>query len=87
MQTSELIKTLDKQAKEIAAEGMYGWGNTMQNAADTLRNYVAAITAIYNHNEAARAAVILHFGTMHKASNAKVTGSPASSASPRGLPC
>jgi hypothetical protein len=31
-----------------------------------LRRYVAAIDAIYNHNEAARAAVIQHFGFNHQ---------------------
>ena len=30
-----------------------------------LKKYVKAIDAIYNHNEAARAAVIQHFGTLH----------------------
>jgi hypothetical protein len=31
-----------------------------------LRRYVKAMDAIYNHNEAARAAVIQHFGLNHQ---------------------
>ncbi len=54
MQTAELIAQLRMQAREIA------------DAANTLQRYVDAIDAIYNHNEAARAAVILHFGTLHQ---------------------
>lgn len=30
-----------------------------------LRRYVTAMDAIYNHNEAARAAVVQHFGLSH----------------------
>lgn len=44
-----------------------------------LRRYMAALDAIYNHNEAARAAVIQHFGLWHaQAPNATSEGSPPS---------
>ena len=75
MQTAELIAQLQMQAKEIADAGEPGWGNTMTEAANTLQLYVDAIDAIYNHSGAARAAVILHFGTLHKtAPNVEVSG-------------
>lgn len=66
MQTAELISQLRMQAREIADANEPGWGNTMTNAANTLQRYVDSIDAIYNHNEAARAAVIMHFGTLHQ---------------------
>jgi len=65
MLTSELIDTLKAQAIEIALDGHAGWGNTMAEAAEALRKYEAAIDAIYNHDEAARAAVIKHFESWH----------------------
>ncbi len=70
MQTSELIETLHKQSDEIAKAGLPGWGNTMTDAAEALQRYVTAMDAIYNHNEAARAAVIMHFGLWHQTPNA-----------------
>src|ERR1017187_3877397 len=80
MQTSELIETLHKQADEIAKAGLRVRGNTMTDSAETLQRYVAAIDAIYNHNAAARAAVIMHFGTLHQtAHNVEVTGLAAAS--------
>lgn len=63
--TKELIEMLHKQAGEIAAAGLPGWGNTMTEAAETLQCYVTAIDAIYNHNEAARASVLMHCGLWH----------------------
>ena len=33
--------------------------------ASELKRYMAAMDKIYNHNEAARAAVVEHFGTLH----------------------
>lgn len=81
MQTAELISQLRMQAREISDANEPGWGNTMTAAADTLQRYVDAIDAIYNHNEAARAAVTLHFGTLHQtAPNAKVSGAGTASA-------
>lgn len=37
----------------------------LQKALNHLRRYVEAIDAIYSHNEAARVAVVSHFGTYH----------------------
>ena len=67
-----LVSTLYSQTQEIAKEGHNGWGNTMTWAADEIEQlradlikYRTAMDAIYNHNEAARLAVIQHFGTLH----------------------
>lgn len=76
MQTVELITQLRVQAKEIADAGEPEWGNTMAMAAETLARYFDAIDAIYNHNEAARAAVIMHFGTLHRVADIRMQESP-----------
>ncbi len=36
-----------------------------QPLVDALVQYMQAMDAIYNHNEAARAVVVQHFGTLH----------------------
>ncbi len=36
-----------------------------QTLVDALQKYMVAMDAIYNHNEAARTAVVQHFGTLH----------------------
>jgi hypothetical protein len=38
MKTSELIETLNAQAKEIADKGLCGWGNTMLASAELLQH-------------------------------------------------
>jgi len=69
MRTHELIELLHEQAKEVSREQINGWGNTMTLAAETLQKYMEGIDAIYNHNEAARAAVIQHSGLWHRAAD------------------
>jgi hypothetical protein len=48
---------------------------------EALRKYRVAMDALYNHNEAVRAAVVQHFGTLHP--QAALASQPA----PEGKPC
>ncbi len=66
MLTATLITQLRVQAQEAEDANVPGWSNTMTKAADTLQLYVDALDAIANHSEAARAAVVMHFGTLHQ---------------------
>lgn len=47
-------------------QNLGSYADRTEDAADTLEKYVKAMDAIYNHNEAARAAVIQHFGLWHQ---------------------
>lgn len=68
MTTHELIEQLESNADDFGTGKLSQFGNDMRMAAATLKSYVNAMDAIYNHNEAARVAVIQHFGIHHKAS-------------------
>ena len=46
-------------------ENLGVYADRCDEAADTLQKYVTALDKIYNHNEAARAAVLMHFGMHH----------------------
>ncbi len=47
----ELISTLRRQAKGIAKEGHYGWGNTMSAAADALERLAPSPTSQPNETQ------------------------------------
>lgn len=68
MTTHELIEQLKSNAEDFGTGKLSQFGDDMRMAAATLRSYVNAMDAIYNHNEAVRAAVIQHFGIHHKIS-------------------
>jgi hypothetical protein len=57
-------RTLERELAAVTKER-----DTLLDTAETLQRYVAAMDAIYNHNEAARAAVIMHFGLWHQTPN------------------
>lgn len=59
---------LRMNADEIGNGKHKRWGDDMRKAAASLEKYSQAMDAIYNHNAAARAAVVQHFGTAHAVS-------------------
>jgi hypothetical protein len=67
---SDLIAELRSQAEDMRCQQNLGsYADRTEDAADTLEKYVKAMDAIYNHNAAARAAVIQHFGLWHHTAN------------------
>jgi hypothetical protein len=50
LETLDLIELLEIKAKEIAAEGHDGWGNTMSASAEMLRYYLSLIKLISKKN-------------------------------------
>jgi hypothetical protein len=76
---SDLIAELRSQAEDMRCQQNLGsYADRTEDAADTLEKYVKAMDAIYNHNAAASAAVIQHFGLWHHTANAKCAGTDAS---------
>jgi hypothetical protein len=65
MTTHELIEQLEGSAADLNSGVYHEFAKDMHLAAIALRKYVTAMDAIYSHNEAARAAVIQHFGIHH----------------------
>jgi hypothetical protein len=54
-------KNLGNEAPVASTQGNV----KIQKCPELLRRYVLAIDDIYNHNEAARQAVVVNFGTVH----------------------
>ena len=65
--TGELIwRTAGHQRFSAVLHQKYALEGKVAELEETLLKYKVAMDAIYNHNEAARAAVIAHFGIHHE---------------------
>ncbi len=64
-QLAALQTKWDKIADEPMIQALRRSDEKVRTLVDSLKKYMLAMDAIYNHNEASRAAVEIHFGTLH----------------------
>ncbi len=64
-EVNNLRSLLDALDPDISRKTIAELRQQLATAAKALKRYMVAMDAIYNHNEGARAAVEIHFGTLH----------------------